>query len=457
MTRIPELTEQITAAAALLLAEVDRVAMRGAGADAADWARAVAAVERAGRVVDAVRIAVTAPAVSAGREVPAVVQALGARSGVDAVAQLAGVSEPEARRRLTVAATTTNEVALSGAVVPPRMCQLAQAMREGRLGVEAAAVIVRELDRVRHRVPAEDVQAAEEGLVVLAAGRDGSCSPIPVEFVNDAAKTWVAAIDPDGTRPREQRMMRRRSLRFGVEDADGLIPISGRIALVPGLQLTALIEAHRRSGTDVSFDDADPAGPRDERTLDQQRHDALVAVITAAARAVDAPTLGGVAPSVLVTVTVEDLEDPEGRRGDAVGRLDGSSTPVSRDEVERLIDTTGMQTVTMTAAGAVMGMCSAQRCFTAAQRRAIAARDGGCVIPGCRVPASGCQVHHVVPWRDGGPTSTSNGALLCWWHHFGIDTGPWRIRMIDGVPHIRGPGHPEWEPAVRAGPVLAGR
>ena len=194
-----------------LLAEVDRVAMRGAGADAADWARAVAAVERAGRVVDAVRIAVTAPAVSAGREVPAVVQALGARSGVDAVAQLAGVSEPEARRRLTVAATTTNEVALSGAVVPPRMCQLAQAMREGRLGVEAAAVIVRELDRVRHRVPAEDVQAAEEGLVVLAAGRDGSCSPIPVEFVNDAAKTWVAAIDPDGTRPREQRMMRRRS------------------------------------------------------------------------------------------------------------------------------------------------------------------------------------------------------------------------------------------------------
>ena len=258
-------------------------------------------------------------------------------------------------------------------------------------------------------------------------------------------------------------MMRRRSLRFGVEDADGLIPITGRIALIPGLQLKTLIEAHRRSGAEVAFGDPDAADPeaaslpRDERTMDQQRHDALVAVITAAARAIDAPTLGGVTPSVLVTVTADDLEDPEGRRGDPIGRIDGSTTPVSRTEVERLIDTTGMQTVIMTGVGAIVGIHSSQRCFTPAQRRAITARDGGCVIPGCRVPASGCQVHHVIPWRDGGPTSTSNGALLCWWHHFGIDTGPWRIRMIDGIPHIRGPGHPEWEPAVRAGPVLAGR
>jgi len=324
-------------------------------------------------------------------------------------------------------------------------------------------VIVRELDRIRPRTPAEDLQAAEEGLVALAAARDASCSPIPVEFVHDAAKTWVAAIDPDGAWPREQRMMRRRSLRFGVEDADGLIPITGRIALIPGLQLKALIEAHRRGGAEVMFTDhdADPAGlddgPRDERTMDQQRHDALVAVITAAARAIDAPTLGGVTPSVLVTVTADDLENPEGRRGDPIGRIDGSTTPISRAEVERLIDTTGMQTVTTTSLGAIIGIHSSQRCFTPAQRRAISARDGGCIIPGCRVPASGCQVHHVIPWRDGGPTHTSNGALLCWWHHFGIDTGPWRIRMIDSIPHIRGPGHPEWEPAVRAGPVLAGR
>ena len=454
MSRIPSLVEQITATAALLLAELDQT-----GTDASGWAEAVAAVERAGRVVDAARIAVLTPAVAVGREMPEVVEALGARSGIDAIAQLAGISEPEARRRLTVAEATRTQTALSGGSVPPRLFQVAEALRDGRLGIEAAAVIVRELDRIRHRTPADDLHAAEEGLVLLAAARDASCSPIPVEFVGDAAKTWVAALDPDGARPREQRMMRRRSLRFGVEDADGLIPITGRIALIPGLQLKTLIEAHRRSGADVAFGDpeADPAGPRDERTMDQQRHDALVAVITAAVRAVDGPTIGGIPPSVLVTVTADDLEDPEGRRGDPIGRIDGSTTPISRTEVERLIDTTGMQTVIMTGVGAIVGIHSSQRCFTPAQRRAITARDGGCVIPGCRVPASGCQVHHVIPWRDGGPTSTSNGALLCWWHHFGIDTGPWRIRMIDGIPHIRGPGHPEWEPAVRAGPVLTAR
>ena len=35
------------------------------------------------------------------------------------------------------------------------------------------------------------------------------------------------------------------------------------------------------------------------------------------------------------------------------------------------------------------------RTATPAQRKALAARDGGCIIPGCQIPAENCQAHHV--------------------------------------------------------------
>jgi hypothetical protein len=54
------------------------------------------------------------------------------------------------------------------------------------------------------------------------------------------------------------------------------------------------------------------------------------------------------------------------------------------------------------------------------------------------------QAHHVVPYRDGGTTTTDNGILLCYWDHQRIDDGPWRYRIVGGLPQVRGPGIPEW-------------
>jgi hypothetical protein len=77
------------------------------------------------------------------------------------------------------------------------------------------------------------------------------------------------------------------------------------------------------------------------------------------------------------------------------------------------------------------------------------------VIPGCGVPAAWCQIHHVTDHARGGPTHTSNGVLLCWYHHRFIDTGPWRIRMNRGVPEIQAP---RWyDPTRRWRPVTTSR
>lgn len=65
------------------------------------------------------------------------------------------------------------------------------------------------------------------------------------------------------------------------------------------------------------------------------------------------------------------------------------------------------------------------RLATAAQRTALAVRDGGCIL--CHRPPSECQTHHLREWADGGPTDLDNLVLLCWSHHRQVDLHRWEI------------------------------
>jgi hypothetical protein len=76
------------------------------------------------------------------------------------------------------------------------------------------------------------------------------------------------------------------------------------------------------------------------------------------------------------------------------------------------------------------------RGFTAVQRIALAARDGGCRFPGCDRPASWCEAHHIDQWeRDNGRTDVADGILLCRHHHMLIHNYSWRIRR-DGAEYF---------------------
>jgi hypothetical protein len=94
--------------------------------------------------------------------------------------------------------------------------------------------------------------------------------------------------------------------------------------------------------------------------------------------------------------------------------------------------------------GAVLHLGRAARLATPAQRQALYGRDVGCVIPGCGVPGDLCEVHHVVPWADGGPTDIENLVFVCPRHHVEVTDGTWEIEIVDGVPWARPPGwvHP---------------
>jgi hypothetical protein len=78
-----------------------------------------------------------------------------------------------------------------------------------------------------------------------------------------------------------------------------------------------------------------------------------------------------------------------------------------------------------------------QRIASLPQRKALAVRDRGCVMPGCGVPAEQCQVHHVQAWGEGGATDLANLASLCWAHHRQVDLGRWDLHVDrrDGSAH----------------------
>jgi hypothetical protein len=93
-------------------------------------------------------------------------------------------------------------------------------------------------------------------------------------------------------------------------------------------------------------------------------------------------------------------------------------TPVAMSELARVLCDCEMTRIVMSAEGLPLDVGRTKRLVTAAQRRAVIARDGQCVWNGCEQHASRCEVHHIRWWdRDHGATSVTNATLLCKHHH----------------------------------------
>ena len=93
--------------------------------------------------------------------------------------------------------------------------------------------------------------------------------------------------------------------------------------------------------------------------------------------------------------------------------------------------------------GEVLDLGRSKRLITPGLRDYLHVRDGGCSYPGCSIPPSWCDGHHIIPWARGGPTDRDHTALLCRHHHTVVHRHDHTATVDeDGVHWTRNDGSP---------------
>jgi hypothetical protein len=257
--------------------------------------------------------------------------------------------------------------------------------------------------------------------------------------------------DPDAAEAQAQRLHERRGL-WVTPTLAGMVAIDGLLEPEAGETLLAALEPLAR-----------PASADDDRSGSQRRADALAELARRALEAGRLPNSGGVRPQVTVTVDLASL------LGDGLAGGEGSWVgPLPAETARRLACDATLTRVLVTrhpsgdhhAAGDGGGLAArlrtavtllppslggaptqplevgrATRVVSAAQRTALAVRDGGCRHPGCDRPVAWCEAHHLRHWLHGGPTDLENLVLLCRAHHRAVHEGHQHLHP----PHRRQP------------------
>ena len=198
----------------------------------------------------------------------------------------------EARARVRAAGDLGARRTLTGDLLPPVLPAVAAAQAEGAISDRHAAVI-------RHTVHALPAAAAEQAEQVEQA-LTGHAQHLDPDQLGKAARRLLACLDPDGRLPDDADHARRRDFTMHTRP-DGSARLTGY--LTPGC--TAVTEAWLDAlAAPVPAADGEP----DRRTAGQRRYDALQDIGRRALRAGELPDCGGTPATLLITLTLDQLE-----------------------------------------------------------------------------------------------------------------------------------------------------
>jgi hypothetical protein len=267
---------------------------------------------------------------------------------------------------------------------------------------------VEAIAHARHAARADEAfDAFESELVNVAL----TGSP---EDVSNVARQWRDALDADldrdGSGSQASAELERNSFDFSRS-------MHGRG--YGSLDLDALSAERVETALNRAYDELHRAD--DPRSPSRQRADALVEICRTFLEA--RPSRANV-PNVLLITSQGTLS------GDAVGecRL-GSGYHISPETARRLTCDAQIQHLLTGANNVPLALGRSKRTFTPDQFRAMAARDGHCRGPFCRVRAARCQGHHIIEWTNGGLTDLDAGFLACnGVCHTMLHEGGWTVR-----------------------------
>ena len=347
--------------------------------------------------------------------------------------------------------------------------RIAEAFAAGLISREHVNSAVRTAGQVPQRLKKrvfEDGQSGAEKIDTFLAAQSQQLAP---RTVDQLGRHLLNILDPDGRDRFDPDGHTRRSLSMH-SDQTGML--CGRFAL-PAAQaamVKAALEAYSRPqpACEAQDQDGQPVLVADDRSQGQRQADALTAIAEAALA--QAAERRSEPPHVVVLATPEQLAQAQSEQPDQPGQSGQSGPPdqsgqartdpqaaglahctglgpISPSTLARLACDAVLQAVVLDESDRILYLGRKVRLASKHQRVALAARDRGCVIPGCEAAPERCEIHHVVWWSQGGPTDIDTMALLCPRHHTDVHSRVWAVRMINGVPWVRPPAwmrpHPD--------------
>ncbi len=164
----------------------------------------------------------------------------------------------------------------------------------------------------------------------------------------------------------------------------------------------------------------------DPRRPTQRRADALTDIFDLAGRFADLPHAGGQRPTVSYLISADWMDrhgQPAHQPGTPMdpyltpGPTAAWTGPQSWAHTDTIMCDARAVRLFLDSNGQAQRLDAPTDSVTTAQRRALSARDNGCVAKGCTRPPAFCDAHHLQPRADGGPTTLDNLVLLCRRHH----------------------------------------
>jgi hypothetical protein len=349
-------------------------------------------------------------------------------STVDWFTHLAGLRRGEGRRRVEHARRLTDDRAATHS-----------ALLEAAVSPEQAAVVVEAVEAL----PGDrDLRDRAEQVLLDEAGM------LNATELAHVGRRVIDVVDPgrDERRlelalAREERAAYHQRFLSISDDGAGGVRLKGRGTTEDAAVLRAALLPLTAPTPQA---DADGCGSeRDPRDHGARCWDALVHVAQHSLTTDLAPECHGARPRLSVLTDLESL-----RSGVGVGGRTDDGLHLAASAVRRLACDADVIPVVLGSRSEVLDVGRLQRLVTAAQWRALVARDAQCTFPGCTRPPVMCHAHHVEHWVDGGRTALDNLALLCGHHHRLVHDSPWRVRISpdDHRPEFLPPPEPERTP-----------
>jgi hypothetical protein len=367
-----------------------------------------------------------------GRSAPA---ELGAKSWKEVLTQRLRISETDAGRRLDEAADLGPRCTLTGEALEPAMPNVARRQADGEIGADH----VRKIRKFFNDLPAAVDYQTREGCEQTLAQVAAALTP---EALGKAADRLAALVNPDGDFTDADRA-RRRGVRLGPQQADGLSEIHGLLDAEARASLDAVFAKLAAPGMCNPEDDApcvdgQPSPDHvaaDTRTPAQRNHDALKAMARSVLASGELGQHNGLPVTIIVSTTLQELESASGYA------VTGGGTLLPMSDVIRMASHSHHYLVIFDKqTNEPLYLGRTKRLASAGQRIVLHARDRGCTAPGCTVPGYWTQVHHaVLDWAEGGLTNVTDEVLACPPHNRLVKEGGWTTRK-------RKDGRIEWIP-----------